>query len=114
MGGLLVAEAATDSSSTSRRIIGMIAFDTPYLGMHPHVVISGIASLFPKDEDKHKKPSEHDMNHDHVNMVDQGVTDDWHNYKKNMDSTWSFQYQLQRNLIVGCIQNLKDTNRPHL
>lgn len=92
----------------------MIAFDTPYLGMHPHVVISGIASLFPKDEDKHKKPSEHDMNHDHVNMVDQGVTDDWHNYKKNMDSTWSFQYQLQRNLIVGCIQNLKDTNRPHL
>ncbi|KAH7928351.1 hypothetical protein BV22DRAFT_1030835 [Leucogyrophana mollusca] len=50
MGGLLAADAATDPSSLNgsrpQHIMGMIAFDTPYLGMHPHVVISGIASLF--------------------------------------------------------------------
>ncbi|KAG8750975.1 hypothetical protein FRC14_008239 [Serendipita sp. 396] len=54
MGGLLVAEAATDRSDVARRIIGMIAFDTPYLGMHPHVVVSGIASLFQKKEEPNK------------------------------------------------------------
>ncbi|PVG01563.1 hypothetical protein CPB86DRAFT_79377 [Serendipita vermifera] len=55
MGGLLVAEAATDSRPVARRIIGLLAFDTPYLGMHPHVVISGIASLFQKKEEEEKK-----------------------------------------------------------
>lgn len=43
MGGLLAAEAATDltvrqGNSKQRRIIGVVAFDVPYLGMHPHVV----------------------------------------------------------------------------
>jgi alpha-beta hydrolase superfamily lysophospholipase len=43
MGGLLAAEAATDPSSNAAlhpkpyRIIGLVAFDTPYLGMHPHI-----------------------------------------------------------------------------
>ena len=88
MGGLLAADAATDPSNIARRIIGMIAFDTPYLGMHPHVVISGIASLFPKDDDeeKKKKPSEKDMNEEHVHMVDDAVTDDWAGFKKGMPS----------------------------
>lgn len=48
MGGLLVAEAALNRSPVARRINGILAFDAPYLGMHPHVVVSGIASLFPK------------------------------------------------------------------
>ena len=89
MGGLLAAEAATDTSNKSHRIIGMLAFDTPYLGMHPHVVISGIASLFPKDdeEDKKKKPTVKDMNEEHVQMVDDAVTDDWAAFKKGMPST---------------------------
>jgi hypothetical protein len=55
MGGLLIAEAAINPSPVARRIIGLIALDAPYLGMHPHVVVSGIASLFPKDDKKKKK-----------------------------------------------------------
>lgn len=86
MGGLLAADAATDKSNKAHRIIGMVAFDTPYLGMHPHVVISGIASLFPKDENKNDKPTEHEMNHEHVAMVDQDVTNDWEAYKKRLAS----------------------------
>ena len=80
MGGLLVAEAATDKNSPqSKRIIGVLAFDTPFLGMHPHVIISGIASLFNKKEGEevHGKKSdndglrtESDLNDtDQVNMV---------------------------------------------
>jgi len=48
MGGLLAAEAATDPSNTAAlpprpyRIIGLVAFDTPYLGMHPHIGEQGI------------------------------------------------------------------------
>jgi alpha-beta hydrolase superfamily lysophospholipase len=99
MGGLLAADAATDLSNKSRspstsrphRIVGVVAFDTPYLGMHPHVVKSGIASLFKKaDGEKtaeggHK--SEKQMNDTkHVKVVDQGVTDDWEEFKKRLNS----------------------------
>lgn len=69
MGGLLAAEAATDPSNipdatTGKpcRIVGVIAFDTPFLGMHPHVIISGIASLFPKSPGNVRGKSEGEMN----------------------------------------------------
>ncbi|KAF9021486.1 hypothetical protein BDZ89DRAFT_991189 [Hymenopellis radicata] len=87
MGGLLAAEAATHISNNPpshhqpRRIMGMMAFDTPYLGMHPHVVITGIASLF--DDDDGKK-TETEMNHHSVKIVDTQVTDNWEEYKKNI------------------------------
>lgn len=104
MGGLLAADAATDVSNAQRkRIAGMVAFDTPYLGMHPHVMITGIASLFPKDDDnerdghdsKNHKPSEgkkekteSEMNdHSEVQMVDREVTDDWEAFKRELDGT---------------------------
>jgi thioesterase domain-containing protein len=88
MGGLLAADAATDTTNKDHRIIAMLAFDTPYLGMHPHVVISGIASLFPKDDEKDKQemPTVKDMNEEHVQMVDDAVTDDWGAFKKNLPS----------------------------
>jgi len=87
MGGLLAAEAATDPSNAPgaypatkpRRIVGMIAFDCPYLGMHPHVVISGIASLFPKGDGKTEKELNH---HPQVTIVDGDVTDNWEAFKK--------------------------------
>ena len=62
MGGLLTAEAvvllsqslsppySTLNSDTSHRVIGVVNFDVPFLGLYPHVVLSGIASLLPKSE----------------------------------------------------------------
>ncbi|KAJ7023472.1 hypothetical protein C8F04DRAFT_182169 [Mycena alexandri] len=92
MGGLLAADAATDASnsgiSRARRILGVVAFDVPYLGMHPHVVVSGIASLFPGDDDD--KTTAGDMNqHSDVQIVDDQVTEDWDAFKKNLDSNRS-------------------------
>lgn len=53
LGGILAAEVAllqpySPKSLDARlhRILGLIAFDTPFLGMHPGVVGTGIASLF--------------------------------------------------------------------
>ena len=93
MGGFLAAEAATDISNNPggypgarpHRIVGVIAFDTPYLGMHPHVVVSGIASLVPKEE---KKTTAGQMNDNSlVHIVDDNVTDHWESYKTDMYGT---------------------------
>ncbi|EXJ82159.1 hypothetical protein A1O1_08228 [Capronia coronata CBS 617.96] len=53
LGGILGAEVVLlpsdnelDSHVLRHRILGLIAFDTPFLGMHPGVVTTGIASLF--------------------------------------------------------------------
>lgn len=53
MGGILSAEVALqppNSPATGKpfrhRLLGTISFDTPFLGMHPGVVVSGIGSLF--------------------------------------------------------------------
>jgi len=66
MGGLLAGEIVllprlhpTDNHPRRyrHRILGLVGFDTPFLGMHPGVVASGISSLFrssPK-QDKHKE-----------------------------------------------------------
>ncbi|KAL0579905.1 hypothetical protein V5O48_002076 [Marasmius crinis-equi] len=87
MGGLLVAEAATDpemSCKRHRRVVGMIAFDCPYLGMHPRVILSGIASLFAKAP-KTEGRTEQEMNPDPgVTVVDNTVTDGWEEFKKNL------------------------------
>jgi pimeloyl-ACP methyl ester carboxylesterase len=91
MGGLLAADAATDLSNSRggkpSRILGVVAFDTPYLGMHPHVVISGIASLLPKggDGDSKKKGASVGQMNDHpqVQIVDDEVTDDWEKFKRD-------------------------------
>ncbi|KAK5703898.1 hypothetical protein LTR97_002911 [Elasticomyces elasticus] len=61
MGGLLAAEVVLMPASPpasrplKHRILGTVNFDVPYLGMHPGVIKSGLASLFnpaepPKDE----------------------------------------------------------------
>jgi len=59
MGGLLAADAALSQRPEAKRIVGMVFFDVPFLGMHPHVIVSGISSLFPDDE---KPRSEKEMN----------------------------------------------------
>ena len=95
MGGLLAADAATDPSNNPdqhsgakpKRIVGVVAFDTPYLGMHPHVVVSGIASLLPKGNEPEKEGQSNRTMNDHkqVKIVDEKVTDDWEEYKKGLD-----------------------------
>ncbi|MCJ1315723.1 hypothetical protein MMC15_001043 [Xylographa vitiligo] len=59
MGGILSAEAAllapysaANRETYRHRILGTVNFDTPFLGMHPGVIVSGIGSLF-----KAKPPS---------------------------------------------------------
>lgn len=53
MGGILATEVALlppysrgNAEKFRHRILGTINFDTPFLGMHPGVVVSGIGSLF--------------------------------------------------------------------
>lgn len=100
MGGLLAADAATNPSNRDehgnpKRIVGVIAFDVPFLGMHPHVVISGIASLFARDEQKAAK-TEREMNqHPQIQVVDsceaanptghsKSTSDDWERFKAQL------------------------------
>lgn len=112
MGGLLAAEAATDEANYDaqgqypgakpRRIVGMMAFDTPYLGMHPHVVISGIASLFAKEDDKKSGKTEKELNtHPEVEFVDQHATDDWDSFKKGTEKG------KHRYINLSCHKHLK-------
>lgn len=99
MGGLLAAEAATDPfnapgsypATKPRRIVGVIAFDCPYLGMHPHVIVTGIASLFPKNGEAGKSESELNR-HPQVNIVDGEVTGDWEAYKQHENGTGNSLY----------------------
>lgn len=61
MGGLLSAEVALMPANTpssgplQHRIVGTINFDVPFLGMHPRVVKSGLASIFTSDGKKEPK-----------------------------------------------------------
>ncbi|KAF5313514.1 hypothetical protein D9611_008503 [Ephemerocybe angulata] len=97
MGGLLAADAATDPSNIDelgkpKRIVGVIAFDVPFLGMHPHVVVSGIASLLPKDDGK-KKKSEKEMNkHPQIQIVDPKATDEWEEFKRRAHRPLSSEF----------------------
>ncbi|KAG5650082.1 hypothetical protein H0H81_000843 [Sphagnurus paluster] len=90
MGGLLAAEAATHTSNiaingNTRRIVGVVAFDTPYLGMHPHVVITGIASLFARNEEQKQQTNTTMNDPTKVTVVDSKVTDDWEAFKNTLD-----------------------------
>ncbi|KAJ3893839.1 hypothetical protein GG344DRAFT_86973 [Lentinula edodes] len=86
MGGLLAAEAATDPSNVHKRIVGLIAFDCPYLGMHPHVVITGIASLVPKKTEGEMK-TEAELNPSpNVRIVDRTKeTENWDDSEKQYE-----------------------------
>ena len=53
LGGILAAEVAllapysrANPNARLHRILGIVAFDTPFLGMHPGVIGTGIGSLF--------------------------------------------------------------------
>ncbi|KAK6344332.1 hypothetical protein TWF696_007971 [Orbilia brochopaga] len=50
MGGLLAADASILHPLCRHRILGHVSFDTPFLGIHPGVVKSGLSSLFKPGE----------------------------------------------------------------
>ena len=72
LGGLLAAEVAVSKSTHSKRIIGLVAFDAPFLGMHPHVIISGIASLLPFDKGS-KEKTEAELNDENIVKQIRGI-----------------------------------------
>lgn len=75
MGGLLAADAAISTRPESKRIAGIVFFDVPFLGMHPHVVISGIASLFPKCDGEKTPKTEKELNDEEkINFLDSYVS----------------------------------------
>ncbi|KAH9831492.1 hypothetical protein Tdes44962_MAKER08922 [Teratosphaeria destructans] len=59
MGGLLAAEVAIMPAAPSaarplkHRILGTVNFDVPFLGMHPGIIKSGLASIFMPSEEVH-------------------------------------------------------------
>jgi len=64
MGGIMSAEAVllpaenpADISSLQHCVLGTINFDTPFLGMHPGIITSGISSLFRSAPIPPKTPS---------------------------------------------------------
>ncbi|KAK5946934.1 hypothetical protein PMZ80_001079 [Knufia obscura] len=64
LGGILAAEVVLlpthrpgSKDVFQHRILGHIAYDTPFLGMHPGVVTTGIASLFKSAPDPPQEPS---------------------------------------------------------
>lgn len=60
MGGLLSAEVVLvappppSSRPLKHRILGTINFDVPFLGMHPGIIRSGLASIFKPSEETHE------------------------------------------------------------
>ena len=62
MGGLLAAEVTllspspTTSAGFKHRLIGTINFDSPFLGMHPGVITSGIGSIFSRAPESQEWP----------------------------------------------------------
>lgn len=109
MGGLLAAEAATDPSNVHKRIVGLIAFDCPYLGMHPHVVITGIASLIPKKAEG-KMKTETELNPSpNVRIVDRTKeTENWDDSEKQDGSC-----ALPTVKSAGFIYSTQNTLRHH-
>ncbi|KAF2767056.1 hypothetical protein EJ03DRAFT_344732 [Teratosphaeria nubilosa] len=60
MGGLLAAEVAIMPAAPpatrplKHRILGTVNFDVPFLGMHPGIIKSGLASIFMPSEETHE------------------------------------------------------------
>ncbi|PYH78087.1 hypothetical protein BO82DRAFT_292152 [Aspergillus uvarum CBS 121591] len=55
LGGILAADVAllpsTLASQSSHRILGLVNFDVPFLGLHPHVIPTGLRGLWQPKQD---------------------------------------------------------------
>ncbi|GAB7351254.1 hypothetical protein MBLNU459_g1679t1 [Dothideomycetes sp. NU459] len=84
MGGLLSAEVAllarpseSRRSHLQHRILGTINFDVPFLGMHPGVIKSGLASIFSPAPDTPKPKTEAGPSHLMSSNADAAATGDY-------------------------------------
>ncbi|KAJ5697382.1 hypothetical protein N7488_011066 [Penicillium malachiteum] len=52
IGGILAADVALLQKGTNpkHRILGLINYDTPFLGLHPRIIPAGIKSMFPMED----------------------------------------------------------------
>jgi hypothetical protein len=80
--------------------------------MHPHVVISGIASLLPKDDAAGKSESELN-DHPQINIVDENVTDNWEAVKRGENGNyWAYlRFNVWHPLITPSVQG-NSSSRP--
>ncbi|KAG6076288.1 hypothetical protein E4U33_001872 [Claviceps sp. LM78 group G4] len=101
MGGLLAAEVVLMSNRSSsrpqllkHRILGVIAMDAPLLGLHPGIVISGLASLFqpsPKVDSQQQSP-ETTQELDSLHAVDSPSSSSSIDYLSSLDSASGSTY----------------------
>jgi hypothetical protein len=107
MGGILTAEVALQkpqSVATGKpfrhRILGTISFDTPFLGMHPGVIVSGIGSLFrPADPPPGQRPSQSSASGATSPTIDSGASGSSQSYAPSMiDSDSTSQISLVQSI----------------
>ena len=94
MGGILAAEVALlppvtypSESFFRHQIVGTISFDTPFLGIHPGVIVSGIGSLFRPAPEPPAAPYR-DINNEDRRHASSGSI-----YAINSQSSANFSYQ---------------------
>ncbi|KAJ8609105.1 hypothetical protein MRB53_039304 [Persea americana] len=99
MGGILAAEIVLLTSAGQyhrtlrHRILGTISFDTPFLGMHPGIVPSGIGSLFRSDP----KPALREMSLDDMSLGEPGTEE----YRRNFNQRFNNDVNLPQRTGLG-------------
>jgi hypothetical protein len=118
MGGILSAEVVLQkppSPATGKpfrhRILGTISFDTPFLGMHPGVVVSGIGSLFrPAPEPPGSKARQSSTNGTNTPSMDSQASVSSQSYAP---STADSEDSLQLSLVQSITSPLASPSRPN-
>ncbi|RAL01383.1 alpha/beta hydrolase [Aspergillus ibericus CBS 121593] len=126
LGGIVAADAALLSSlspspNQKHRILGLINFDVPFLGLHPHVIPTGLRGLFQQKEEtittSQDTPSDIDTTTDplfdppfsnDIHLVERhGINGIMHFFHKNSHNLTRSIYNriLSPYQFAGCLNN---------